>query len=298
VAMAAHWSTRLPQGNSSEPKSDYSAQTSHTFGIRVRYSENGAAIQSVSLTREQPQVGAGDMWPAVEVLLPEGSSVALLAQPPDPPGLTAVFVPKDGLEIPAFARQTFQLMWSGLNISAVQNARSHTSALRNEALLYDPSHPGQATPLTHPAFLLKSAGAIHGNSVVPLIERDDQQEIKGSDLQAALDDAVQMLFPSEGVVANTRATWQLDYSYELAGSGASLGSDASVRARVPVALLRDEPIPGVAQRLAKAGQGWLDTQPAFEGGDWVLNIVLHSGLEPDAAPLFRTELFYRVDHPG
>ncbi len=296
AAVAGHWSIRLPQDQSdSVPESDCVAGTSHTFAVRVAYSQHGAGIESVSFTREQPQVDAGNMWPEVEVLLPDGFGVAFLAQPSDPSSLTAVYVPKKGLEVPAFAQQIFQLRWSGLNVSAFQNARSRLSVVRNEDLLYDPLHPEIATPPTNPVFLLKTAEVVANSSVAPLIEGNHEREITGANLQAALEDAIQTLFPSNGLVANTRATWRLDYSYELARSDTSLGDHSPSRARVPVALLPDAPLAGIAQALANEGQRWIDThQPAVDGGIWILGVVLHSGLESGAHPLFKADLFYRI----
>jgi hypothetical protein len=299
VMVAAHWSRRLPQDKiSGEPESDFVAETSRSFGVRVAYSEHGEAIESVSCTREQPQADPGNMWPEVEVLLPDGSSMALQAQPSGPSSLATVYVPTNGLKVPASAQQTLRLTWRGLNVSAFQNARSRMTVVRNEELVYDPLHPEIATPSTNPAFLFNTAEVV-ATSVAPLIERNHQQEIKGASLYAALEDAVQKLFPASGLVANTRATWQLDYSYELAGGDTSPSDNPPIRTRIPVALYPDAPLAETARALADAGQGWIDTQqPAFDGAGWLLSVVLHSGLEAGSRPLFRADLFYGIAKPA
>jgi hypothetical protein len=67
------------------------------------------------------------------------------------------------------------------------------------------------------------------------------------------------------------------------------------RARVPVVLSPGGPLTGVVRALAEAGQRWIDTfQPAFDGGGWMLGVVLYSGLESAARPLFSADLFYRI----
>ncbi|WP_250626862.1 hypothetical protein [Pinirhizobacter soli] len=295
ATIANHWTIRLSHSESGHrPDGSFAAQASRTFGFRVTYSENGKLIESVSLTRDPSQPGSGDTWPAVEVMLPDGVSVPLIAQPSDAPSHTIGYLPKNGTEAPAFARQTLQLTWHGLEVAAFQNARACLSIVRNEDLLHDPSHPENTKLRTNPVFLLK-AGEVVGNSIVPLIERYHQQEIKGATLLAALDDAIQTLFPPDRLVANTRATWQLDYSYELARSDTPLGDYSPIRARVPVTLYPDGPLAGAAQVLAKAGEGWIDNfQPAFDGGSWILSVTLHSALESAERPLFTAELFYPI----
>jgi len=287
AAIAGHWTTRLPHDESDHvPDGGFLARSSHTFGLRVMYSENGKLIESVSLIQDPSQPGSGDRWPEVEVVLPDGLSVPFMAQPSDASSHTVGYLPKNGIKAPAFARQTLQLTWNALGVSAFQNARSHLSVVRNEDLL--------AKLPTNPVFLLKTAGAV-ASSVVPLIERSRPQEIAGANLQAALEGAIRTLFPPESLLASTRATWRMDYSYELARSDTPSGDYSPIRARVPVTLYPDGPLTGAAQVLAKAGEGWIDTfQPAFDGGCWILSVTLHSALESDAYPLFTAELVYRI----
>jgi hypothetical protein len=287
AAIAGHWTTRLPNNESDQvPDGGLLALSSHTFGLRVMYSENGQLIESVSLAQDPSQPGSGDRWPEVEVLLPDGLSVSFTAQPSDASSHTVGYLPESGIKPPAFARQTLQLSWNALGVSAFQNARGHLSVVRNEDLL--------AKLPTNPVFVLKTAGA-PASSVVPLIERSRPQEIAGANLQAALEGAIRTLFPPESLLANTRATWRMDYSYELARGDAPSGDYSPIRARVPVTLYPDGPLTGAAQVLAMAGEGWIDTfQPAFDGGCWMLSVTLHSALESDVSPLFTAELVYRI----
>ena len=288
AAIAGHWTIRL-QHDGETPVPDDSAvtQVSHVFALQVMYSENGKLIDRVSVTTDLPVSGAGDGWPEVEILLPDGTSVPLIEQPSDASGRIASYAPKNGMEAPAFAQQTLQLTWAGLEVSALQNASARLSVVRNENLRY--------TRLpTNPVFLLRTEEAVT-NSIAPWVERSHPQEISGVDLQAALEDAIQTLFPAGSLVAGTRATWQLDYSYELARGDAPQGDHSPMRARVPVTLYPDGPLSGAAQVLANAGEGWLSTfQPAFDGGRWIVSVTLHSALEPSARRLFTAELFYPI----
>ena len=294
--VAAHWHSRLPRDKGCNiPESDYVAGTSHAFGVRVAYSEHGGGIESVSFVRERPAADPGQGWPEVDVLLPDGSSVALVAPPSDPSSLAAVYVPKPGVVVPAFERQTLRLTWSGLNVSACQNARSRASVVRNEDLAYDPLHPENATPATNPAFVFRTAEVVPDSSVAPLIERHHPQEISGATLQAALEEAVQALFPPNSLVAGTRTTWQLDYSHELSSGDTSPGDNPSIRVRLPVALYPDAPWVGIAEALAGAGKEWIDThQPASDGASWIFNVVLKSGLESEGLSLFNADLSYGI----
>lgn len=290
ATIAGHWTARLPH-NESDDVTDggFLPRSSPTFGLRVRYSENGKFIESMSLARDPSQPGSGDRWPEVEVMLPDGLSAPFMAQPSDASSHTVGYLPKSGIKAPAFARQTLQLTWSALGVSAFQNVCGRLSVVRNEDLL--------AKLPTNPVFLLKTAGAL-ASSVVPLIERNHPQEITGANLQVALEGAIRTLFPPESLLPNTRATWRMDYSYELARSDTPSGDHSPIRARVPVTLYPDGPLTGAAQMLAKAGEGWIDTfQPAFDGGSWILSVTLHSALDPDAAPLFAAELFYPITRP-
>jgi hypothetical protein len=271
------------------------AQVSDTLGVRVTYSEDGQFVESVSLIRDQPQLESRNLWPEVEVLLPDGVDVPFLAQESDPSSLNVVCVPKNGVAVPVSARQSLQLTWGGLNVSALQNARSRMFVVRNEDLLYDPAHPDGSKKPTNPAFLLKTSHVTASSTVAPWIERHHPQDIGGENLQEALQNAIQTLFPSSGLVANTRATWKLDYSYELAGSDASLTDNSPYRARIPVVFYPDASMAGIAQALASAGQNWIDTYlPEFDEGAWILNVILYSGLESDAHPLFSADLFYPI----
>lgn len=294
--IADHWHIRSPQNISERVRdSDSLAEARDTLGVRVTYSENGQFVQSVSLIRDQSQFEPRTIWPEVEALLPDGVNVPFLAQESDPSSLNVVCVPKNGAAVPASARQSLQLTWSGLNVSAFQNARSRMSVVRNEDLLYDPLHPESAKPPTNPVFSLKTSRVMANSSVAPLIERHHPQDISGANLQEALENAIQTLFPSSGLVANTRATWRLDYSYELAGNDASLRDNPPYRARVPVVFYPDASMTGIAQALASAGQNWIDTYlPGSDEGAWILNVILYSGLESDTHPLFSTDLFYPI----
>lgn len=295
AAIARQWTHRLPQDEDAHrPDGCSVAQVSYVFGLRVKYSENGKFIQSVSVTGSPSPAGAGDRWPEVEVMRPDGSSVPFVARPLDASNNAISYMPKDGMEAPASAQQTIQLTWSGLEVAALQNARAHLSVVRNEDILHGISRPETAMPPTNPVFLLRTVES-SASSVAPMIERDHQQEINGATLQAALEDAIQALFPKGSVLPNTRATWQLDYSYELARSDIPLGDHSPMRAQVPVTLYPDGPLNGSAQVLADAGETWINTfQPAFDGGCWILRVTLHSALESNAHPLFVAELFYRI----
>ncbi|GAB2592035.1 hypothetical protein GCM10027066_33720 [Dyella jejuensis] len=296
AAVAKQWRIRPPHKSASLPENDFVAGISHTFGLRVAYSKSRQAIESVSLTREPPTAGAEKEWPELEVLLEDGRRVPFLAQTPDPSSLAAVYVPANGSEVPAFARQTFQLAWSGLNVSTFQNARSRMSIVRNESLLYDPLCPENATPRTNPVFLLRTAEEVAGNSVAPLIERNDAQDMEGANLHEALESAFQSLFPSDSLLATAPVTCQLDYCYELAFGDGLPDGNAPGRVRMPVVFYPDKPLPGMARALANAGQEWIDSyQPAHEGAGWILNIVLHSGLEPAMHPLIKADVFYRIE---
>jgi hypothetical protein len=292
VSIADRWSIRSPQNMSERVQGSNSvAEAIDNLGVRVTYSANGEFIESVSLIRDQSQLGPHNRWPEVEALLPDGVNVSFLVQQSDP--LNVVFVPKNGMAVPAYARQSLQLTWSGLNVSAFQNARSHLFVARNEDLLYDPSHPENAKQPTNPVFLLKTSQVTANSSVAPLIERNHPQDIGGATLQEALESAIGTLFPSNGLVENTRTTWRLDYSYELARSDASLRDNSPHRARVPVVFYPDASMAGIAQALADAGQNWIDTYlPEPDGGGWMLSVIMYSGLESDAHPLFSADLFY------
>jgi hypothetical protein len=287
AAIAGHWTARLPHHQSDDvPDGGFLARSSCTLGLRVVYSENGKLIESVSLTQDPSQRWSGDRWPEVEVVFPDGLSAPFMAQPSDALSHTSDYLPRNGIKVPAFARQTLQLTWKALGISEFQSARGRLSVVRNEDLL--------AKVPTNPVFLLKTTGPV-ASSVVPLIERNQPQEIAGANLQAALEGAIRALFPPESLLANTRATWRMDYSYELARSDTPSGDYSPIRARVPVTLYPDGPLTGAPQVLAKAGEGWIDTfQPAFDGGSWILSVTLHSALESDAHPLFTAELVYRI----
>lgn len=293
--VAVHWRIRSPQDKGSgEPESDYVAAKSHTFGVRIAYSPTDGTIESVSFIREPPQADS-PMWPEVDVLSPDGSSVALVAQPSAPSSLAAVFVPKQGMVAPAFALQTLRLTWNGLNVSALQNVRSRVSVVRNEDLAYDPLHPENVTPATNPAFVFRTPELVAGTRVAPWIERSHPLEMKGANLPAALENAVQTLFPPDSLIANTRATWQVDYSYELNNGDASAGGSPPIMVRLPVGLYPDAPLAGVAQTLAGVAQEWMAThQPAIDGGSWMFNVVLHSGLGSEAHPLLNADLWYGI----
>lgn len=297
--IAEHWHIRSPQYGSEGLEGDCMAEKSHSFGVRVTYSESGEAIKSVSLIRRHSPCWPRDTWLGVEVLLADGGSVPLTASQFEPSNPIVVYTPGNDAEIPASAAQSLQITWNGLNVSAFQNARSRISVVRNENLLYDPLRPEEATPSTSPVFLLKTKDAVANRNVAPLIERHQLQDISGDDLHGALENAIQSLFPLGSLVENTRATWRLDYSYELARSDTSPVDHSFHRARIPVAVCPHVPMIGIAQMLADAGKSWIETYlPESAGGGWILDVVLHSGLEPDANPLFRAELFYPIKENG
>ena len=294
--VAAHWRIRLPQDKCCNvpEKSDEMAGASQALAVRVAYSQDGGTVESVSLVRAGPQPDAVQGWPKVELLLPDGSSMAMVAQPSDPSSLVAVYLPARGAVVPASARQTLRLTWSGLNVSALQNARSRVSVVRNQHLAYDPLHPENAAPATNPAFVFRTDDMVAG-SISPQIERNAPQEMCGADLQAALEDAIQTLFPPQTLVPDTRATWQLDYSHELDSGDTSPDVNPPMRVRLPVALYSDAPWAGIAEALAGAAKAWMDThQPASKGASWMLAVVLKSGLGSAGLALFNAELSYGV----
>lgn len=292
--VAAHWRIRLPHKSREVPESEDVAGTSHAVGVRMAYSQDGGTIESVSFVREGPQPDLMQRWPEVDLLLPDGSSAALVAQPSDPSSVTAVYVPAQGAVVPASARQTLRLAWSGLNVAAFQNARSRVSVVRNEDLAYDPLHPEMARQATDPAFVYRTADVLAG-TIAPLIERNQPQEMSGANLRAALEDAIQTLFPPEGLVADMRAAWQLDYSHELGSCDTSPDASPPVRVRLPVALYPDAPWAGIAEVLAGAGKAWIDThQPASDGASWMLNVALKSGLGSAGLSLFNADLSYDI----
>ncbi|RUL62185.1 hypothetical protein EKH79_14940 [Dyella dinghuensis] len=296
TAIAENWCICSPQNISDRVLNDGSiAQINETLSVRVTYSEDGQFVESVSLIRDQLQFESRNIWPDVEVLLPDGVNVPFLAQESVPSSLNVVYMPKNGMAVPAHARQSLQLTWGGLSVSAFQNARSRMFVVRNEDLLYDSSHPAGSKKSTNPAFLLKTSHVTASSAVAPWIERNHPQDIGGDNLQEALQNAIQTLFPTNGLVANTKATWKLEYSYELTGSDASLTDSSPYRARVPVVFYPNASMAGIAEALASAGQHWIDTYlPAFDKGAWLLNVTLYSGLDSNAHPLFSADLFYPI----
>ncbi|HWX64796.1 MAG TPA: hypothetical protein VNZ27_00075 [Rhodanobacter sp.] len=298
ATIASSWHIRLPQqANSTAPEDSYIVGKSFAFDARVTYSENGLLIKSFSLTRQQDQPGPASSWPQVEVILPDGVGVPLQAQVPLTPSATMVYQPVPGTEVPAQNQQTFRLAWNDISVSAYQNARARMLAVRNEDLLYDPAHPDNPVLQTSPSFLLKTAEVSATSIVTPLIERDLPQEITGVDLNTALADAVQTLFPAASVLADTTASWGVFYAYELVRD---LGSqNNSLLSKLPVALYPNQPLAGAAGALAGAVQTWTDdNHPASAGGGWLFSVILYSGLESSARPLFSAELFYRIGKGG
>jgi hypothetical protein len=294
ATIASNWHIRLPQqANSTAPEDSYIVGASFAFDARVTYSENGLLIKSFSLTRQQDQPGPASSWPQVEVILPDGVGVPLQAQVPLTPSATMVYQPMPGTEIPAQNQQTFRIAWNDISVSAYQNARARMLAVRNEDLLYDPAHPDNPVLQTSPGFLLKTAEVSATSIVTPLIERSLPQEITGVDLNTALADAVQTLFPAAGVLADTTASWGVFYAYELVRDLDSQNN--SLLSKLPVALYPNQPLAGAAQALAGAVQTWTDNNhPASAGGGWLFSVILYSGLESSARPLFSAELFYRI----
>jgi hypothetical protein len=294
ATIASLWHIRLPQqANSTAPEDSYIVGASFAFDARVTYSENGLLIKSFSLTRQQDQPGPASSWPQVEVILPDGVGVPLQAQVPLTPSATMVYQPMPGTEIPAQNQQTFRIAWNDISVSAYQNARARMLAVRNEDLLYDPAHPDNPVLQTSPGFLLKTAEVSATSIVTPLIERSLPQEITGVDLNTALADAVQTLFPAAGVLADTTASWGVFYAYELVRDLDSQNN--SLLSKLPVALYPNQPLAGAAQALAGAVQTWTDNNhPASAGGGWLFSVILYSGLESSARPLFSAELFYRI----
>lgn len=291
AAIATNWPNRLPQdaGNAT-PENQYTVGASFAFDARVTYASTGDTIQSFSLTREQAQPGPGDTWPSVEVLLPDGTVVALQAQSPTT-AATMVYAPPTGTSVPAQNQQTVRLSWGDINVSAYQNARARMLAVRNENLLYDPAHPENPVLPTSPRFLLKTAEVTAASIVTPLIERAVPQAITGSDVSSALTAALQTLFPPASVLPNTTASWGVFYAYQLARDPLSQAN--SLMGKTPVALYPNQPLAPAASALAGAVQAWTTANhPATSGGGWVFGLVLYSGLESSARPLLTAELVW------
>lgn len=293
ASIAGLWNLRLAQDESSRaPEDSYTVGASYAFNARVTYSEDGKSIESFSLTREQDQPGPSQTWPTVEVMVADGTYVPLKIRPPVTPGATTVYAPELGITIPAHDQQTFRLAWKDIGIAAFQNARARMLAVRNKDLLYDPDRPQNPVLPTSGAFLFKTAEVTATSIVTPLIERSAPQKITGDDLATALGDAIQTLFPSNGLLQNTTASWGVFYAYELAG-GSSPGE--SLVSKLPVALYPNQPLASAAQAMADAVQTWTrNHHPATRGGSWLFDVILYSGLETNTRPLFSAELSFRL----
>lgn len=292
-SIAGLWNLRLAQDESSRaPEDRYTVGASYAFNARVKYSEDGKSIESFSLTREQDQPGPGQAWPTVEVMIADGAYAPLKIRLPATPGATTVYAPEQGVTIPAHDQQTFRLAWEDIGIAAFQNARARMLAVRNNHLLYDPERPQNPDLPTSSAFLFKTAEITATSIVTPLIERSAPQKITGEDLTAALDDAIQTLFPTNGLLQNTTASWGVFYTYQLVlGSG----PDESLVSKLPVALYPSQPLAGAAQALADAVQTWTHNHhPATQGGGWLFDVILYSGVDNGTRPLFTAELSYKL----
>lgn len=295
ASIARLWNLRPVQNESSRgPDDRYLVGASYAFNARVTYSEDGKSIESFSLTREQDQPGPSQDWPTVELMIADGTYALLKIRPPVTPCATMIYAPEPGVTIPAHDQQAFRLAWDDIDIAAFQNARARMLAVRNQDLLYDPQRPGNPVLPTSTAFLFKTAEVTAASIVTPLIVRSAPQKISGNDLAAALDDAIHTLFPSNGLLQNSTASWEVFYTYEVGLSASGLSE--SLIGKFPVTLYPNQPLAGAAQTLADAAQTWTRDHPAAtRGGGWVFNVTLHSGLENSMRPLLSAELSYKLE---
>jgi LysM repeat protein len=283
--ISQNWTRRLPPSNfNTDPIDNLVADLSYHFNARVTY--NDGNITAYTLT----QLDAGEL-PDVYLQVPSGANTAVpgeyvkLIQQPTIGNVTEYKVPLDKV-IPAAAWQTFKLIWKGLNLASVQNARSKMSVERNQNLLDNVN--------TNGAFLLSTDTVIAPAVVTPLNTFGKRVDITklGADLTTALNNVFAGLFGANYI--GQRITMELSYGFELVPPSET---DPGLITYLPIGLYPNQTLSATtASELAAAIQEWQrDNDPEETGGEWVFSLKLYSQLTDQTQMLLNiAHLIYRI----
>jgi len=284
--IAANWSYSSGQQAHARNGDNLKADITCICESRVNYDSRGEFIESFTLVcADQP--GPDGTWPDVSC---SGFELVPSPVPGDPK--TMNYVPKEGVRIPALAWPTFTLRWKELNVSSVQNGRAKMWVERNQNLMGGLNIP------TAGEFLFKTDEVTAPGVVTPLLVFSNRVEIVpppgASGLEAALRNALDLLFPEAGRIAGQMATFGVFFGYELKANPQEPA--LNLTSIVPIALYPDQPLnDDLATQLAQAVEKWKGRiKPGSEGVGWVFSLILYSAMETAKRPLLSIDqLYYR-----
>jgi hypothetical protein len=170
--VAAAWETRWTAAPEPDPEplvaTPGPATEEYTLGVTVEYAdtEGTGYLAAVVLDPVTASPGPGGAWPDVAYVLPDGTAVPLLPDPPDGGRRRYRFDPL----LAAADWPRLRLAWPGLHVMAYQNARASIAVQRNARLLDD-------GPPTDPAFVFGTAPALAPDVVTPLNTWDDPLDV-------------------------------------------------------------------------------------------------------------------------
>lgn len=279
--VAEQWNAVLPSASGALRQPDAGAQQFEA-SVRYRADDKGeAGLDDVTLLRIGGNRSLGfSEWPQLYCEQPDGTTLKLAMVVIDEtracyqvPGASAVLAP--GL--------TLTFVWSGLNIAAVQGGHCALGVQRN------------ARPLAvnglgiNPALLLASGITEPPTMAVPCICWNSARNIAGESLEAALRQALQVLFPPAQRQPQLRLALQLSYGYNV-------GPDESMFVEQPVALVPDLPLDdAIAPQVAEAASRWQQaTSPETRGAAWIVALTLHSLVNDEPQLLLQGRLKYGI----
>lgn len=297
--ITSYWSTRIPQEETVAAADDLVAEYTYLFNARVGYavSAQGPEIASYTLSMppDQGQPGPQGAWPAVQYVNADGSFVDLL--PGTASGGAMIYSVPAGVSLPAPAWPAFRIKWNDLNVSAVQNARCRLSVERNQNLIKNSEVP------TNPAFLFKTAEVMANSVVTPLLNWGEPQPITGADAGAALQQALDTLFPvpvppAVPQIPTLNATFGIFYAYELIPDPADPSN--SLKSKMPASLYPNQTLSatltGEIQAAITAWDAKMNSNKS--GGEWTFSLTLYSAEETALRPvLVIDEMYYRIPPP-
>ena len=279
--VAQYWGTRLPQSsfNNDEPE-NMVAGFSYSYNARVTYRDLSGDIDSLTLS----QVSGSGSWPDVFIQLSSGLFLQLEAQTPSQNSLE--YLVPSGVSVQPGAWPVFRLVWGGLNLAIVQNARAQMSVQRNQNLIDGVE--------TDPDFIFSTDTIIAPAIVTPLNTYGKAVDITslGSNLTDALNACFTDLFGSDAY--GQVVTMELSYGFELVAP--STGNQGLVT-YLPIGLYPNQILSaGTAAALNTAVETWQTTyQPVETGGEWVFSLKQYSQLTDESQTLLNIErLVYRL----
>jgi LysM repeat protein len=293
--ISEYWTTRLLQDSiNSGSGDDLVAQFSYSLNARVSY-RSDTNVDTLTLNLITAQPGPNNTWPVVFVYVPEfefdgnsqpvGMYVPMTVQSQS--AAQTIYQVPSIYNVPSSWPQ-FKIVWTDLNLSGIQNARTQMNVLRNQDLITNVK--------TNPAFIFSTDTVVAPAVVTPLNTFGLPVDITtlGADASTALDACFKALFGSTVYTQNQKVTMELSYGFTLVPPS---GTDPGLVTYLPIGLYADQLLSAsTADDLNSAIQTWKSiNNPAETGGEWVFSLKLYSQQTDNIQTLLNIErLIYRM----